>query len=89
MILKSEFGQQIYWRTFKHNDPLHLVGLSDGTLQTHQQLDIRENDVSFQLEVKVGDVFSLIVLLPAGLGLQYHDTDRGVLIDSKGQVQRV
>lgn len=87
MLLKSEFAQAIYWRTFKHNDLLHFAGLSDGVLLTNQQLDLRENDVSFQLEIKVGTTFaSPVVLLAAALGQQFHDTDAGVIVRSTGKV---
>lgn len=87
MLLKSEFPKPIFWRTFKRGDQLHFVGLSEGVLKNGEQLDLRENDVSFQLEIKVGTTFaSLPVLLAAAVGQQFKDTDAGVVVRPGGKV---
>lgn len=88
MLLKSEYPQTIYWRTFKHDDVFHLVGLHDGNLPSGAELDLHEMDVSFQLEIKVGNLGPFgVQLLPAGLGLQYKNTDRGLVVRADGEVK--
>lgn len=85
MKLTSRFDRgRLYWRTFNSNDSVHFSGLSDGWIDYGATIDINQNGVSFQLEIKWDGPLS-DALAQASTGVQFHDDDIR-FIDSQGNI---
>jgi hypothetical protein len=85
MRIKNDFKETIYWRAFKGDDTVYIVGLNQGSIAPKGTGEWRDDSFpNIKVEVKTGDiVFSKQVLAPAGRRFGMGDD---LVVDSKGKL---